>query len=132
MAQKSADAATESTEQAGAIAAEPRKTAAVPVTVPIAFKDFLDEKAKEGNTSVAALIRHIVASHFEYELPVITTRVRGKYAGMTDQQKKDAIAAEQKYTRDNVKALLAKMEAGGMSWEDVLSKFGPAQPVTAE
>jgi hypothetical protein len=104
-----------------------RQTASVMLHLPIAFKEMLEQKAKENNESLAAYLRQTIASSHNYTLPAMTTRApRGEFAGMTPDQKKAAIAAKQKEQRDTLKAVLAAAKAGKVDLSQILAQFGPS------
>lgn len=93
--------------------AKPRQTVPLMLMLPPAFKEHIEAKAKEQNTTAGAFARAELAKVLAYTLPALVTRQRGKYAHITDpDQRKAAIAADQSKQRDDVKLLLEGVRTG--------------------
>jgi hypothetical protein len=124
-AEATANTATETASTDGE--KQERQTASVMLHLPIAFKEVLEQHAKEANESLAAFLRQSLATQYNYTLPAMNTRApRGEFAGMTPEQKKKAISDKQKEQRDTLKAVLAAAKAGKVDLSQILAQFGPS------
>lgn len=117
-------------EQAAAVAAKPvkpRQTVPLMLMIPPAFKEHIEAKAKESNTTAGGFARAELAKALNYTLPVLVTRQRGKYAHITDpDQRKAAIAADQSKQRDDVKVLLEAVRTGKIDIAQLRNQLGAA------
>lgn len=110
--------------------AKPRTTITVATNVPPDMKSVIDKVAESAGKSTAVWVRELLASTVNYELPpaIAKGRKTNKYEGMTDEQKKQAQAAEQAAKRHTAAALLAALDAGDLNVDlaSILEKYKPA------
>lgn len=111
--------------------AKPRTTITVATNVPVEMKELLDKLAEQNGKTTAVFVREQLAGLVKYELPAAIRKGRatGKYDGMTEEDKKAAIAKEQSEKRQKASALLAALEAGDLDVDlaAILAKYKPAE-----
>lgn len=113
-------------------AAKPqRSTITVATNVPLDMKELLDKAAEAAGKTTAVYVRELLANSVSYTLPVAARKTRdtNKYVGMTDEQKKAAVAKDQQEKRQKAAALLAALEAGDLDVDlaAILAKYKPAE-----
>lgn len=107
--------ATAKRERVDLEALQPHDKTQLAVSIPAEFKLQIVKAAEENGKSASEYAREILCQRFEYSLPESFTVRRGrqsqKYAGMTAEERKEAIAREGKQERARLKALLAQLES---------------------
>lgn len=111
----------------------PRTSIMFGTNVPIEMKDLLDKAAEGVGKTAAVWLRELLATTVGYTLPAQIARkgraANVKYANMSEDEKKAAIAADQKADRQKAAALLAALEAGDLNVDlaEILAKYKPAE-----
>ncbi len=95
----------------------PHDKVTITLSVPVEFKRMVNAKADESDQSAAEYLRDLSVKHFNYELPksfveVKRGRTSVKYAGMTAEEKKEAIKKENDTKRKNMARIMELIAAG--------------------
>lgn len=96
-------------------ASDPQAKILMNLPVPAEMRVKIREAAEASNVSEFQYIRDIVARELNYTVPASFNERKtraGQYAGMTDEEKKEAIAKANAAKREQVNSLLAKIASG--------------------
>lgn len=106
---------------------DPNAKVIVSFHVPAGMRVAMRKAAEEGKVTEAEWARNLLAQNLEYTIPDSFIERKGrasvKYAGMTEEEKKLAIKAENDAKRDNVTNLLRLAHSGKIP-EDMLAALG--------
>jgi hypothetical protein len=109
------DDATNKRERVDLESLQPHDKVQLNITIPAELKLAIIKTAEESGQSASNYVRGLVCQRWEYSLPESFTVRRGrqstKYAGMSPEEKKAAIASEAKANREKMKRMLAALEA---------------------
>lgn len=106
--------ATNKRERVDLESLQPHDKVQLNITIPAELKLQIIKTAEENGQSASTYVRNLVCQRWEYALPESFTVRRGrqstKYAGMSPEEKKAAIAQEAKAKREKMARLMAALE----------------------
>lgn len=105
---------------------DPNEKVVLSFHIPAGMRVQLRTEAESAGKSEAQYVRDMVAGQIGYTIPESFNERRGRvgqYSGLSEEEKKAAIKAENDKKRDNVAKLLAAVNAGQIG-DDVLAALG--------
>lgn len=107
-------------------ASNPNEKVVLSLNIPAGLKLAIRKASDASDISEAQYVRDLLSEKFEYTIPDEFNERKhrsGKYAGLTEEEKKAAIARDNATKRDTVNRLLAQIASGGID-QETLNRLG--------
>lgn len=107
-------------------ASNPNEKVVLSLNIPAGLKLAIRKAADTSDISEAQYVRDLLSEKFEYVIPDEFNERKhrtGKYAGLSEEEKKAAIARDNATKRDTVNKLLAQIASGGID-QETLARLG--------